>query len=408
MRRTALAYLRRGWSVIPMKMSAKHPAVRWKGYQTRIAHENTIRRWFPDDTEAGVAVVFGAVSGGLGSRDFDDMSSYEHWASVHPDLARCLPTVATSRGRHVYFHVDETTMLDIRNTVGKPGTGAIYLSDGELRAGVGCYSVLPPSRHPSGALYKWLIPLPVGPLPTVNPMTAGMLFTIDVTERNREAQRTTEAIGARVVVEEVVGCEHSDAIEHAIFSSLPSGPGRRNEMVFNLVRSLKSVPAHATAEPRELKPYVQRWHQLARPMIRTKPFEETWIDFLRAWPKVKFPKGAEPMVEIMERVRVADLPSESLQFEQEKLRLLVAICRELQRSAGTQPFFLSCRTAGQLLGVNHKQAWRWLFLLVEEGLLYVVRKGQQGSGPATRFRYLAELSSSKTPILTRGGTNGVR
>jgi hypothetical protein len=195
------------------------------------------------------------------------------------------------------------------------------------------------------------------------------------------------------VVVEVVGDEHDDSIEQAIIASLPAGPGRRHQMVFNLARALKSIPALCDAEPRELKPFVRRWHALARPMIRTQAFEETWIDFLYAWPRVKFPKGAEPMVEVMERVRVADMPAEALQFEQEEVRLLVAICRELQRSSGGQPFFLSCRTAGQLLEVNHKQAWRWLFLLVEEGILRVVRKGQQGSGRATRFCYQAELSS---------------
>jgi hypothetical protein len=253
--------------------------------------------------------------------------------------------------------------------------------------------VLPPSRHPSGAVYEWLIPLPDGPLPIINPLAAGMLENLHATERNREAQRITEAIGVCAVVVEVVGNEHDDSIEQAIISSLPAGPGRRHQMVFNLARALKSIPALCDAEPRELKPIARRWHEQARPMIRTQAFEETWIDFLYAWPRVKFAKGAEPMVEVMERVRLADAPVEALQFEQEEVRLLVAICRELQRSSGGQPFFLSCRTAGSLLGVNHKQAWRWLFLLVEEGILRVVHKGQQGSGRATRFCYQAELSS---------------
>ena len=38
-------------------------------------------------------------------------------------------------------------------------------------------------------------------------------------------------------------------------------------------------------------------------MIGTEPFEETWIDFLLAWPKVKFPKGEEPITKVFERAK---------------------------------------------------------------------------------------------------------
>ena len=41
-------------------------------------------------------------------------------------------------------------------------------------------------------------------------------------------------------------------------------------------------------------------------------------------------------------------------------QLLVGICRELQRRAGDAPFFLGCRTAAELLGVEHNTAARWL------------------------------------------------
>jgi hypothetical protein len=47
------------------------------------------------------------------------------------------------------------------------------------------------------------------------------------------------------------------------------------------------------------------------------------------------------------------------------LRLLIAVCRELQRVSGEREFLLSCRTAGNLLGVNHVTAARYLFLLAQ-------------------------------------------
>jgi hypothetical protein len=154
---------------------------------------------------------------------------------------------------------------------------------------------------------------------------------------------------------------------------------------------LKAIPALADADAKQLKPCVQAWHKLALPIIATKPFEETWIDFLRAWPKVRFPKGTEPMTQIFSAACAADVPAVAEHYEQEQLRLLVALCQELQKATGDGPFYLSCRTAGRLLGVDHTTAWRWLFLLVQDGVLQEVTKGSQQTKKASRYRYLEEV-----------------
>ena len=99
------------------------------------------------------------------------------------------------------------------------------------------------------------------------------------------------------------------------------------------------------------------------------------------------------MHDILERAKSAPPPTEAMGYEHDKLRLLVSMCRELQRHAGDGPFYLGCRTAGRLLDVNHTTAWRWLFLLESDGLLSVVeRGGQTGSRyRATRYRYGRDL-----------------
>jgi hypothetical protein len=60
----------------------------------------------------------------------------------------------------------------------------------------------------------------------------------------------------------------------------------------------------------------------------------------------------------------------------------------LQHSAGTEPFFLACRTAGRLLKVEHVTVWRWLGLLVEDRVLELVEKGVRKK--ASRYHYVAE------------------
>lgn len=134
-----------------------------------------------------------------------------------------------------------------------------------------------------------------------------------------------------------------------------------------------------------LKPVVREWHKAALAHIGTKPFEETWIDFLRAWPRVKFPANGDFMAEIFRRAAANPVGD----YDDEKIRVLAAMCRELQAAAGDNAFFLATRTAGKLLEVDRQTVGRWLFLLEQEGLIQTVEKGGKGKAAfkATRFRY---------------------
>lgn len=156
----ALACAQRGWSVIRIRPGTKKAAGKWREYQKRRPSQSELKSWFGNGSQFGLAVVLGEVSGGLVCRDFDDAASYEAWALMFPDLAKVLPTVATSRGRHVYFRAS------VLKSQG--------LSAGEYRAN-GNYVLLPPSRHPTGMIYTWLIPPPDEEMPLVDPVKSGLL-----------------------------------------------------------------------------------------------------------------------------------------------------------------------------------------------------------------------------------------
>ncbi len=98
------------------------------------------------------------------------------------------------------------------------------------------------------------------------------------------------------------------------------------------------MPGLADAPVAELKQYVQEWHRRALPYIHTKPFEESWFDFAESWDKVKYPKGKEPIAMLFAKAVEAEVPEEAQQYEQQELRLLIVLCRELQRACGTGPF----------------------------------------------------------------------
>jgi hypothetical protein len=161
--------------------------------------------------------------------------------------------------------------------------------------------------------------------------------------------------------------------------------------VFQLARALRGIPHLADADPRHLVHIAREWHRQALPHISTKPFEETEIDFLRGWKNVRFPLGKEPMKLALSRAESLPLPEAADQFEQDEIKLLLALCRELQREAGKSVFHLGCRTAGRIVDVSHMQASRWLFLLCSRGVLVEVEKGSGDTGRASRYRYLGDM-----------------
>lgn len=161
----ARQYAAIGWSVLPVTHTPRPKSVplkSWSQYQTVKPDDATLRRWFARDRD-GLAVVCGPVSGGLVVRDFDSLAAYDRWRASHPDLAKTLPTVATSRGRHVYIRSDFDGIREVTRE-GVP--------EGELRGKGIC--ILPPSTHPSGTAYRWLVPARKD-IPLLDPVAVGLV-----------------------------------------------------------------------------------------------------------------------------------------------------------------------------------------------------------------------------------------
>lgn len=135
----ALDLMSEGFSVLPCVARQKEPAIRWKKYQSYRADEEMIREWFGGITDYNLAIVCGAVSGGLVVLDFDDEDLYTKWrrSNTVPDGT---PIVRSSRGFHVYVRTDRA--IDSHKV-----RGLDILGEGH-------YVLAPPSLHPSGARYE--------------------------------------------------------------------------------------------------------------------------------------------------------------------------------------------------------------------------------------------------------------
>jgi hypothetical protein len=397
----ALEYRRRGWLIIPIAVGTKKPpkGFRWKRYQKRLPTEGELREWFADRDDLGLAVIFGEVSGGLVCRDFDDNQSYRRWERGHADLAQMLPTVATARGQHVYCRAPPSwhVFKDLRPE-----------ENGEYRGDSGHYCLLPPSQHPDGPEYKWLVPLPDGDVPLIEDVVGAGLLPggvetcfrgVDVTQKAQGSHRNLQVVireGRGAGASGRVSVSAQTALEEAIAHTLPTGPGTRRRKLLELARKLKFMPEFVGIPATEidfLRPHLRRWWRMAKPLTSGKHphFYRSWQDFVFAWEEARVPHGAT-MRAIFDRARSAPAPKLAVEkYGAGSLRaLLASLCRELQLANGGKSFPLTGRTAGPLLGVSDVQAWRWLKQLVKDRIIEPAKTYPRRRRMATEFRYLGD------------------
>ncbi len=164
----ALAYLARGFSVIPIRgfyyagdgvlraKAGKTPLVPWQEFQKRLSTELEVREWWARWPKAAIGLVTGGLSG-VAVVDFDSEEAYAHALSAG---VLNTPLAKTGRGYHAYYTFPEGRR--VRNSAN--GTRKI-----DVR-GEGGYVLLPPSVHPSGSVYAWvpgksLDDIPMAPFP---------------------------------------------------------------------------------------------------------------------------------------------------------------------------------------------------------------------------------------------------
>ena len=161
----AIQYTSMGWSVIPLLLSTKTPAVPWTRYQTEIVDEETITDWVtngvPDGnggyTKAfGLAVVTGKLSGiVVVDCDNQDAATY----AINEMGLFSTFTCKTTRGMHMYF---KHPGFEVRNKAGGTGRDWPDVAGLDLR-GDGGYVVAPPTVKfgPDGKLvhtYMYSVP----------------------------------------------------------------------------------------------------------------------------------------------------------------------------------------------------------------------------------------------------------
>ena len=141
---TAQGYLSLGWSVIPVKPGSKLPAVTWKEYQTRPATQDELSSWFKDKTVNEIGI--GLVTGKLSKIVVVDLDLYKEASDGKQILDTLIKVRTGGGGLHGYYAWNR----EIKNQVNINGKAIDVRGDGG-------YVVLPPTVHPNGTSYRWII-----------------------------------------------------------------------------------------------------------------------------------------------------------------------------------------------------------------------------------------------------------
>jgi hypothetical protein len=154
----ALEYLKLGYPVFPIcsplmgqhqhggkpcTSPGKRPLVAWEPYQSRLPTEAEVRRWWSSEPRANIGLATGALSGVI---VLDCDSGEARSLAMEKGGLDRTPAVWTGKPGGIHYWLEHPGE-DVRNFARRlPGT--------DLR-GDGGYVLLPPSRHVSGADYRW-------------------------------------------------------------------------------------------------------------------------------------------------------------------------------------------------------------------------------------------------------------
>jgi hypothetical protein len=155
----AVYYSKLGWQSFQCKPRDKTPLHKWADVAT--TEENMLLGWWDTNPAANIGIACGKRSGIIVLDVDADHGGYESLAALQDTYGR-LPETPVSRtgsgGEHIVF---QHPGIEIRNSAGKLGAGLDIRGDGG-------YIVAPPSVHPNGQRYEWVVrpsQVPLAPMP---------------------------------------------------------------------------------------------------------------------------------------------------------------------------------------------------------------------------------------------------
>lgn len=377
-----------------------------------LCSKGTKRKWgdltIADMTPAYVAklergnigVALGEKSGNLVALDIDTDDLVQPFIDANPFLNATLQTHG-ARGCVFWFRLAGEYPKTTKKLKTQSGEDC-----GEWRAGKNSQSIIHGIHPDTGQPYQivnnakpvsvdfasivW--PKEISNPPVLESQSFRTPTDAPVIQSDREPESQSQ--GATDVTDAIACCASFVlSVDHAVQLAIPNSIHQNNDRLFTLARAVKSLELQAGQfTPPQLRDVFNRWYNLAAEFSRPELTRDDYLtQFLNAYASAKVPLGEGVISKAWKLANEKPSPDIAIKnFEDRRLHLVVALCRELQIIAGMEPFYLSARTVQGLMKLeSHITAARWLRSLC---VLQILKETEKGSGiRASRYRYLVQI-----------------
>lgn len=340
-----------------------------------------------------IGVALGAKSGNLIALDVDDDSLVEPYLALNPWLKDTLQT----RGRRgcVFW----LRMAGDYPAKTKPLETLSGGDAGEWRAGKNSQSIIHGIHPDTGKPYQMLNkfkPLVVEfssiiwPKEISNPPRLETQLPVTATEEAEEPEDTEDTKESDESNEVVAWLFSVHSVEDALRVSTPTTAHQNYRLALVLARAVKALEKQASKlfTPEQHRDIHNQWLTRAAQFLRPGQTQEDYfMEYLNAYKLAKFPLGSVVLAQALEAAKKKPIPSAALAWtDNPDVRLLAAICRELQIIHGSEPFYLSGRMVQKIFKHDtHATGAKWLrsFCVME-----VLKEVEKGKGlKASRYRF---------------------
>ena len=281
----ALAYIARGWPVLPLVPGEKRPAIAG-GFRSASTEAEFVEREFAHPGR-GVGIRTG-IAAGLFVFDVDPRNggagSFAALIDRHGPLPETLTVRTGGGGFHYYFRMPEhRAAIRCRAKVGgHPGLDI---------KGEGGYVVAPPSGHPDGGVYEWStlegVKAPIAEAPVWL-----LDLTTDSTSRSAERDRSLDLEGPEGTRNPTIfnlarklrdaGMSEAATAGMAIQANAGFSPPLPSDEVMRTVASVYTRPPFETLLITDMG-NARRFVRLAGDNFRYQPLSRTWFQWNGKW-----------------------------------------------------------------------------------------------------------------------------
>jgi hypothetical protein len=337
-----------------------------------------------------IGVALGEKSGNLVALDVDTDEMIQPFLTANSFLKDTLQTHG-ARGRVFWIRMAGEYPHATKRLKNDSGEDC-----GEFRSN-GSQSIIH-GIHPSGKAYAIVnhakpviveFASIIWPTEITNPPKLETQLPVTATEDTEDTEDTKDTDESE---EGAVWLFSVHSVEDALRISTPTMPHQNYRCALVLARAVKAVEAQAGKPftPEQHRDIHNQWLIRAAQFLRPgQTKEDYFMEYLNAYKLAKYPLGSVVMAQAIEAAKKNPLPPDMLTWtDNPDVRLLAAICRELQSMAGNEPFYLSARTVQNIFKHDtHATGAKWLRSFCVMQILDEVEKGKGMRASRYRFKF---------------------